>query len=586
MKRLNKLPLILITFLLFQVSCSKDWLKPDPLSFLAPENAYVDRAGFESVLITLRKNLTNECAGATHFISHEWMASEAGNPLLQLDYFKLTPNSDRYQRFVAMINDIYGFIKNANVIISRVDDIEWAEEADRNFILAEAYWHRSYWYYRLVNTYGDLPFVSEELTDAKLDYRSHSRWAILGKIQEDMEFAVQWLPKTAIPGAPTEGAGYHLLTKIYLANLEFDKAVEAADRVINGGYALMTSRFGESAAESDKNVLWDLHRPANMNSSTNTETILAIVDRFEAPEDAKTLGLYTMRIYNPSWWHSLNRDSKGAPGMIDQGSRYDSLGRGNPDVCLSPYYSYDIWSYGDQTWQNSTDGRRANANWVDKHEFTYNNPASADFGKPWNGNNIPNPNDSVYLMYPIPVYITYVPQQDPAAIPMGGNGDWYIFRLAETYLLRAEAHYWKGELGLAASDINAVRQRAGALPISADEVTIDFIFDERARELFAEEPRHSELVRVSFMLAKQQLNGYSLDNLDQHNWFYDRVYNLNRLYHMPEVNILGNQAKIAPFHFLWPIDDQIITANTLGVINQNKGYNGAENNLPPLETIE
>jgi hypothetical protein len=27
----------------------------------------------------------------------------------------------------------------------------------------------------------------------------------------------------------------------------------------------------------------------------------------------------------------------------------------------------------------------------------------------------------------------------------GGAGDWYIYRLAETYLLRAEAYFWKGE---------------------------------------------------------------------------------------------------------------------------------------------
>ena len=47
----------------------------------------------------------------------------------------------------------------------------------------------------------------------------------------------------------------------------------------------------------------------------------------------------------------------------------------------------------------------------------------------------------------------------------GGHTDWYVFRLAETYLLRAEAYFWKGELANAAADINAVRTRAGAAPI-------------------------------------------------------------------------------------------------------------------------
>jgi len=43
---------------------------------------------------------------------------------------------------------------------------------------------------------------------------------------------------------------------------------------------------------------------------------------------------------------------------------------------------------------------------------------------------------------------------------------------------------------------------------------------------------------------------------------------------------------MAPFHVLWPIPESIITANTLGTINQNLGYDGAEYNVPPLETIE
>jgi len=40
-----------------------------------------------------------------------------------------------------------------------------------------------------------------------------------------------------------------------------------------------------------------------------------------------------------------------------------------------------------------------------------------------------------------------------------------------------------------------------------------------------------------------------------------------------------------PKHFLWPIPQTVITANTMGVINQNFGYDGFENNVPPLETI-
>src|SRR5690606_37239778 len=111
----------------------------------------------------------------------------------------------------------------------------------------------------------------------------------------------------------------------------------------------------------------------------------------------------------------------------------------------------------------------------------------------------------------------------PTAVPHGGNGDWYVYRLAETYLLRAEAYYWKNDLAAAANDINQVRLRANALPIGPDEVTLEYIFDERARELFIESPRHAEMVRVSFILAKQNLQGYSLETISEKSWWYDRV---------------------------------------------------------------
>ena len=177
------------------------------------------------------------------------------------------------------------------------------------------------------------------------------------------------------------------------------------------------------------------------------------------------------------------------------------------------------------------------------------------------------------------------PEQDPATDPYGGNGDTYIFRLAETYLLRAEAHFWNGNLAEAANDLNEVRQRAGALPASAGDVDIDFIFDERARELFTEAPRHSELVRASYIMARNNINGYSMENFSNNNWFYDRVMEKNVFF---QINFTwGAQSyRISPHNVLWPIPETVITENTQGVINQNEGYTGVSRNAPPLETID
>jgi hypothetical protein len=42
---------------------------------------------------------------------------------------------------------------------------------------------------------------------------------------------------------------------------------------------------------------------------------------------------------------------------------------------------------------------------------------------------------------------------------------------------------------------------------------------------------------------------------------------------------------MSPYHVLWPIPADAIRANTLGHINQNKGYNGSESNILPLDKI-
>lgn len=576
-------------------SCNESWLEPEPLSFFTPENVYNTREGLESLLITIRQDMnmeshnvkkrSNGSSQGLHNLIMEFAASDLGSPWSQLDFYKLTPNTDVYYNFLTMFNLIYATIKNCNTLIAHIDDVEWESEEARNKLLAQGLWYRAYWYYRLINSYGDVPFIGNEISGPKLDFYSHSRWAILNKIQADLEYSAAWLPVSAGPGELTTGAANHLLTKVYLANGAFDKAIEASSKVINGPYSLMKTRFGTTAQDAKRNLLWDLHRPENVSIPQNTETILANIDRYEAPADARSLGLFTMRYYGCQWFQIQVRDSEGKAGMVASGPMYDSLGRGNANVRLTGFYQYDVWTYKGQTWQNTTDLRRADINWVDKHEYLYNNPASKDFGKPVNPDYFAAAVDTFKHLYAVPHYILYVPERNPSVNPQGGNGDWYVFRLAETYLLRAEAYYWKGQLDLAAADINQVRERAGALPIDAPEVTLDFIFNERARELFAEEPRHSELVRVSYILAKQGLNGYSLANFSEKNYYFDRVMKYNPTYGQ-KIDLLGNVANMGPFHALWPIPSSVITANTQGVINQNIGYDGAERNVPPLETIE
>ncbi len=578
---------LLIIVIIISSCTDSDWLDPKPLSFYAPENVYVNEEGFDALLITMRKDIKSEHYHGRSPMVNEYAMSDIGVPGAQSnrvvkDFPRvLTPAGDGgvHNFHNRLFNLAYNSIRSANVLISRVDNVEWKDENTRSILLAKGYFYRSYWYYRLVNSYGDVPFIGEEITGAKLDFYTHSRWAVLNKIQKDMEFAVQWLPESAEPGATTKGAGNHLLAKIALANTDYDVAISAASEVINGPYTLMRERFGVDAGNPNRNVIWDLHRTENMNDPLNTETIFSVIDRFEDPVGAKTAnGHLLAQAYAPAWWHSRSRDSEGNAGMVDSGPQYDTLFRANGNSRPTPYYLYEIWDF-------KNDLRRSDINWIEWYEILYNNPSSVDFGKPVNRANYATPTDTFQHSYSFPHYITFVPQQIKVTRPTGGNGDFYIFRLAETYLLRAEAYFWKGNLSSAVDDLNVVRGRAGALDITSDEVNIDFIFDERARELFAESPRHGEMVRVSYIMAKGNMNGYSLNNFSENNWFYDRTMAKN-LFFQIHLTWGAQSYDLASYNVLWPIPETVISANTLGVINQNQGYSGTEKNQPPLETIE
>lgn len=69
-------------------------------------------------------------------------------------------------------------------------------------------------------------------------------------------------------------------------------------------------------------------------------------------------------------------------------------------------------------------------------------------------------------------------------------------RLAETYLIKAEVELKLNQPGLAANTINGLRRRANETEISAGDVTLDLILDERSRELIFEEHRRYTLRRT------------------------------------------------------------------------------------------
>ena len=162
--------------------------------------------------------------------------------------------------------------------------------------------------------------------------------------------------------------------------------------------------------------------------------------------------------------------------------------------------------------------------------------------------------------------------------------DWYLIRIAETYLLRAEARLAQGNKAGAAADINVLRARAGAKPCSANDVDIDYILDERVRELFGEEQRWVTLSRLSCNpKATYVLDCYPTQNNTTSNTLFERTRKYGFGYENDATagrretytDALGNtrhRPNIKPHNYILPIPISIIEANKDVKIEQNYGY--------------
>ncbi|MBO9636816.1 RagB/SusD family nutrient uptake outer membrane protein [Siphonobacter aquaeclarae] len=585
--------------------CNKDWLTPKPLSFYAPENTFIDADGMDGALVACLRNMRYEWSGDAAPIITETIFSEVAvegttdksGPAQDLNLM-ITPdanlNSNDYNKIGWYWYEGYKGVKYANVVISRIDDAKYASEAERNAVLGKAYFHRAFRYYKLALQFGDIPFILKEITEPRLDFYSTKREVVLQKMKEDLEFAEKWVPDNVDKGEVTKGAVSHLLTKVNLALGKFDDAIKSASNVIDGGvYALMTNRFGADKNDATKNVVWDLHRPENKSLAENREALMLVIDRINI-EGNMDGGTQLMRNTVPQWYNTINTPSgrkatsDAADIEIDQSTKYGrGIGR-----CRGTWYSTH------RIWTDKTDLRHAKGNWMDMEDLVYNHPDlkknnDSYYGKPlqrFNASGVMLVTDTIRSWFSWPHYKLFIP--DPQNKPArGGNSDWYVFRLAETYLLRAEAHYWKGNLAAAAADLNVVRSRARATPLTAGEVNIGTILDERARELYFEEPRKTELTRIAYLFAltgQTAYNGktYKLENFSENNFFYDRIMEKNEFYNKGVVTNHGDKYTMSPYHVLWPIPRNAIRSNTKGRINQNKGYSGYEENVPPLTEIK
>ncbi|MFT3739253.1 MAG: RagB/SusD family nutrient uptake outer membrane protein [Breznakibacter sp.] len=649
--RKNVLPVLALSTLLYSSAffsgCSRDFLDPDPLSIYEPGTTFSTESGLIAAMAICDRHIrtywTNVSSNSNSVvIGTEYMFSDLavygktdvdGNSVNFNFADGLSPTSgaagpggndgNYINHYWA---ETYNGIKYANTVLTYVDNVTSLDEDTRNIYKGRAYFHRAYRYMGLVFQYGDVPLVTKILEVPKQNYRSTKKAAILDMITRDMEFAVQWVPDQAdmtYIGMVNKGACRMLLTKCYLATGQWEKAKLQADTLIeHSGYSLMQSTFGtdNNGGESEtwpitRNVIWDLHRCENKLIAANKEVVMGMPNR----GSESNITFATMRIFGPLY-NSASLKSPDGKNAIDLYARNNAnyradldygraLGRGIGTIRPSGFAQHGLWVVNGTEDTNDLRHNSAVGNWVRMDSLKYGTSTTTYRGQhitryhPTTGASLCT--NTIRCWFDWPHYKIFIDDVVNEAnqgsnaytgATTGSVADWYLYRLAEAYLLRAEAKFYMGD-ATAKDDVNEIRQRAQCSQLYTSDVTIGDIMNERARELYLEEWRHMELSRVSYCLAlsgkpDEWGNTYNVDTYDKNSgteltgsssYWYKRTVNLGGMYNTSGGITSNNRVlyyKMDKRNLYWPIPNSSITANLKGKLMQNFGYDGYDASTP------
>lgn len=555
MKNIKLFITIALFFMAFQ-SCNEDLLNEDPPNIVTSVSLFVDYSGFEIALNGLYAEVRKEKEPLRGSSTVQQMTMN-GTDILVTNHF-----SDGFARIAQDWGDrnnpsepfyadvftwLYSIVNAANIIIEEAetrDDVDWTggpgnEAGNKNLVLAEARALRAWAYRHLTFGWGDVPLNLEPSTGTTIraDWERTPVNEVRNQMIADWLFAEQHIPvEPRQAGTLTKGAIQHYLAEAYLTINDAANALNWANKAIETPeYQLITERYGVNAGDLGVPFM-DMFTDGNINRKQgNTEAL---------------------------WVFNYQRNTIGGGGenntRRDHHSRYVSIRVGG----VSPFQvtidrggrgfgrnSLTKWSIENFDRQDDRGSDFAIRKFFVLRDALANAPAPAD--------NLPpgfNYGDTIFLDFTKDIsasnrnvvawpWCKKVDWADP--VDIGGSPsfkDFLYLRLGETYLLKAEAQFLLGQADAAAETINVLRRRANATEISGADVDIDFILDERARELMLEEHRRYTLLRTGRWLERTKL------------------YNQN-----------GGQL-ITERDRLFPIPQVVIDANLKERMPQNSGY--------------
>src|SRR5688572_428490 len=536
MKRRNILIYTLFLVALITSACRKK-LEEQPRSILTPEffqTVQGFQQGLDAAYASTRLIWGNQDYFTITVIgTDEFKRGIDGNSDINVYSSGYTPSTGVIN---ANWRNAYIFINTCNGVIDNAPNVALTDAVKKRAV-AEAKFIRANWYFLLVQFWGDVTlnknFQNIPTTSAVRSPMSEVYDFIVQDLKEAALDLPQGLIKDVQPGRATKAAALHVLSKVYLTRAG-SSAAQPTD--YQDAYNIAKSLI-DNRATYGLNLLPDFGKVYEEGNEVNSEVIWTSQHTsnlaFNGPNNSGISNFSADNVLNHMWVPQYERQ----PGMI-RSTQY-----GRPYIRCTP----TRWMT-DTVWGNKANDTRYNKTF--QTVWYANDPATPSTYPKWPTPLPPGaPAGAVsgQLKFGFGDTAIYMPGVDrtnaqiaasrPLLIPprnySNAMGPYMMkyndtkranlnfpsirpviaFRFAETYLIAAEAAFRTGNTGDAVTYINIIRTRAAyptgnvaAMQITAADINIDFILDERTRELCGEVVRWLDLVSTGKLIERVKLH--------------------------------------------------------------------------------